>query len=216
MSTSPSALDRHIQDRSLGWMAATQRDAAASRYGALRVVWRYGTCLGSGVSLGWMKDLMDHQDLVTVQRVEFGAFYRDEWDRVYRPLAVILRDHDLAREAVDEAMVRAFQKWSKVRTYDNPVGWVYRVALNYARNRLRRRWRELPWGSVEPSWEMQTPNPDLLAALLALPLRQREVVVLRFLFDWSVRDVAAALGIAEGTVKSRLHRAVAQLREVMA
>lgn len=171
--------------------------------------------MGSRVSSGWMKDLVTRPDIVQVQQVDFGSFYREEWERVYRPLALILRDHDLASEAVDEAMVRAFQKWSKVRGYENPVGWVYRVALNYARNRLRRRWRELPWGSVEPSWEMRTPNPELMAALMALPLRQREVVVLRFLFDWSVRDVAAALGIAEGTVKSRLHRAVAGLREVM-
>lgn len=158
---------------------------------------------------------MEPQELVTVQSIDFGVFYRETWERVYRPLAVILRDHDLAREAVDEAMVRAFQRWPKVRTYDNPVGWVYRVALNYARNRLRRRWRELPWGSVEPSWEMKTPHPELMDALLELPLRQREVVVLRFLFDWSVHDVAAALGIPDGTVKSRLHRAVTQLREVM-
>ncbi len=158
---------------------------------------------------------MESSELVTVDLMDFGGFYRESWDRVYRPLAVILRDHELARESVDEAMVRAYQKWSKVRNYDNPVGWVYRVALNYARNRLRRRWREVPWGSVEPSWEMRTPNPDLVDALMQLPLRQREVVVLRFLFDWSVRDVGAALGIPDGTVKSRLHRAVETLREVM-
>lgn len=158
---------------------------------------------------------MESQESVTVQVVDFGAFYREAWERVYRPLAVILRDHDLAREAVDEAMVRALQKWSKVCTYVNPVGWVYRVALNYARNRLRVRWRELPWGSVEPSWELRTPHPELMEAILGLPRRQREVVVLRFLFDWSVREVGTALGIPEGTVKSRLHRAVAQLREVL-
>jgi len=167
------------------------------------------------VSIGQMKDVMESQEPVTVQVVDFGAFYREAWERVYRPLAVILRDHDLAREAVDEAMVRALQKWSKVCTYVNPVGWVYRVALNYGRNRLRARWRELPWGSVEPSWELRTPHPELMEAILGLPRRQREVVVLRFLFDWSVREVGTALGIPEGTVKSRLHRAVAQLREVL-
>lgn len=158
---------------------------------------------------------MEPRELIAVHRVDFDGFYRDSWDRVYRPLAVILRDHELARESVDEAMVRAYQKWSKVRTYDNPVGWVYRVALNYARNRLRRRWREVPWRMVEPSWEMRTPNPELMDALMQLPLPQRQVLVLRFLFDWSVRDVGAALGIPDGTVKSRLHRAIGTLREVM-
>lgn len=158
---------------------------------------------------------MEPPELVTVRQVDFAVFYRETWDRVYRPLAVTLRDHELARESVDEAMVRAFQSWSKIRTYENPVGWVYRVALNYARNRLRRRWREVPWSSVEPTWEMRTPNPDLMEALQKLPLRQREVVVLRFLFDWSVSDVGEAMGIPDGTVKSRLHRAVAELRKVM-
>lgn len=158
---------------------------------------------------------MEPQESVTAHPVDFGVFYRETWDRVYRPLAMTLRDHELAREAVDEAMVRTFQKWSKVRTHDNPVGWVYRVALNYAKNRIRQRRREVPWGSVEPTWEMKTPNPELMDALMGLPLRQREVVVLRFLFDWSVRDVGTTLGIPDGTVKSRLHRAVTTLREVL-
>lgn len=147
--------------------------------------------------------------------LDFGVFYRDVWNRVYRPLAVTLRDHELAAEAVDEAMVRAFQKWSKVRTYDNPVGWVYRVAMNYARNRLRRRWREVSWGAVEPTWEMRTPNPELMEAILGLPIHQRQVVVLRFVFDWSISEVASALGVPEGTVKSRLHRALGVLEEVV-
>ncbi|NOY55661.1 MAG: sigma-70 family RNA polymerase sigma factor [Actinobacteria bacterium] len=158
---------------------------------------------------------MERPDPLIIHPVDFGTFYRVTWERVYRPLAVTLGDHELARESVDEAMVRAFQKWSKVRGYNNPVGWVYRVALNYARNRLRRRWREVPWGSVEPTWEMKTPDFDLVEALQKLPLRQREVVVLRFLFDWSVSEVGEALDIPDGTVKSRLHRAVAVLREVM-
>lgn len=147
--------------------------------------------------------------------LDFGVFYREVWNRVYGPLAVTLRDHELAAEAVDEAMVRAFQKWSKVRSYDNPVGWVYRVAMNYARNRLRRRWREVSWGAVEPTWEMATPNPELMAAMLNLPIHQRQIVVLRFVFDWSNGEIGNALGIPEGTVKSRLHRALGVLKEVV-
>ncbi len=147
--------------------------------------------------------------------LDFRVFYREVWDRVYGPLAVTLRDHELAAESVDEAMVRAFQKWSKVGSYDNPVGWVYRVAMNYARNRLRRRWREVSLGSLEPTWEMRTPNPELMEAVLGLPMHQRQVVVLRFVFDWSISEVASALGIPEGTAKSRLHRGLEVLKEVV-
>ncbi len=158
---------------------------------------------------------MDSPECESVVHSDFGAFYRETWDRVYRPLAVIVRDHELAAESVDEAMVRTFQKWSIVRTYDNPVGWVYRVASNYAKNRLRRRWREVPWRDVESSCEMGTPHPELITAISRLPLGQRQVVVLRFVFDWSLREVGDALGIPEGTVKSRLHRALETLKEVI-
>lgn len=162
-----------------------------------------------------MKELVESRVADSELFLDFGVFYREVWHRVYGPLAVTLRDHELAAEAVDEAMVRAFQKWSKVCSYDNPVGWVYRVAMNYARNRLRRRWREVSWGAVEPTWEMATPNPELMAAIFNLPIHQRQVVVLRFVFDWSIREVASALGVPEGTVKSRLHRALGVLKEVV-
>lgn len=162
-----------------------------------------------------MKDLVESPVPDSELFLDFGVFYREVWNRVYGPLAVTLRDHQLAAESVDEAMVRAFQKWSKVRSYDNPVGWVYRVAMNYARNRLRRRWREVSWGSVEPTWEMATPNPELMTAILSLPLHQRQIVVLRYVFDWSIREIGNALGIPDGTVKSRLHRALGVLKEVV-
>src|SRR6187551_2806104 len=64
----------------------------------------------------------------------FDAFYRAEVDRLYRALAVTLGDHHVAREAVDEAMVRACVRWRTVGGYDRPGGWVYRVGLNWARS----------------------------------------------------------------------------------
>lgn len=165
------------------------------------------------VHLLGMKGMMPSQDETLTFRPGFETFYRDTWSRVYRPLALILRDHELARDAVDEAMTRTFQRWEELSTYDNPEGWVYKVGLNFAKGRLRQRWRELPWGSVEPTWEMSTPNPDLMKALFHLPIRQREVVVLRHLLDMSTTEVSQILGIAEGTVKSRLHRALERIRK---
>jgi RNA polymerase sigma-70 factor (sigma-E family) len=143
----------------------------------------------------------------------FEDFYAAEVDDLYRTLALVLRDADLAHEAVDEAMARAFQRWNKIRTYENPTGWVYRVAMNWALSRLRRRKREvlqLPEGSVS-----MPPIPDqaLIDAVMALPLRFREVVILRYLLDWSEEATASSLSIPKGTVKSRLHRALGRLRE---
>jgi RNA polymerase sigma-70 factor (ECF subfamily) len=62
---------------------------------------------------------------------------------------------------------------------------------------------------------MTTPNPELMEAILSLPIHQRQVVVLRFVFDWSIREIGNALGIPEGTTKSRLHRALGVLKEVV-
>lgn len=144
----------------------------------------------------------------------FEVFYTASADRVYRGLAVTLGDAHLAREATDEAMARAFARWTTVAGYDNPTGWVFRVGLNWAtswRRRLRRE-RTLP---DEPSGASAEPDPAATAALVAvgrLPVPQRAVVVCRVLFTLSTAETAAILRVAEGTVRSRLSRAIATLR----
>jgi RNA polymerase sigma-70 factor (ECF subfamily) len=145
----------------------------------------------------------------------FEAFYTGSVDRVYRGLAMTLADVHLAREATDEAMARAFAHWRRVVRYDNPAGWAFRVGLNWAtswRRKLHRESATLPDGA-EP-W---VPGPEpggsaVTAALDRLPVNQRAVVVCRVLFDLSIAETAAVLRIAEGTVRSRLSRAIHALR----
>jgi RNA polymerase sigma-70 factor (ECF subfamily) len=146
----------------------------------------------------------------------FEVFYRDRWQRIYRAVAVAIRDNDLAKEAVDEAMARAYERWRSVTKMSNPEGWVYRVAMNWATSRLRRRAvrvRELETPAVTYQPE---PEPDLVAAVRSLPRRQRDVVIARCLLDMSEVDTAEALGIPVGTVKSRLNRGLARLKEQLA
>ena len=148
--------------------------------------------------------------------VEFEGFYRNRWDELYRALAVTLRDPDLAREAVDEAMVRAFERWRQVRASDNPSGWVYRVALNWALDQLRRRARESKRNATAPfgsPWVPPVPEPEIVEALGRLSVEQRAVVLLRVVYDWSEQEVSAVLGVPVGTVKSRLSRALKRLRQ---
>jgi RNA polymerase sigma-70 factor (ECF subfamily) len=143
----------------------------------------------------------------------FEAFYQTNRQHVFRALALTLGNPDLAADAVDEAMVRAYQHWRTVSTYDNQAGWVYRVGLNWARSRLRKRKREvLSDAPPEQSAEITFSDPDLERAVMSLPIEARSVVVLRFYLDWSTDEVARALGIRPGTVKSRLHRAMNELR----
>lgn len=148
-----------------------------------------------------------------VRSLSFDTFYRTERDRLVRAMALTLGDVSFAADAVDEAMARAFGKWRTVGDYGNPQGWVYRVGLNWARSRLRRTRREAI-GLVPsvPVWDPEVPDPGLWERVEALPSHQRSVVVLRYYLDWSISQIADAMGIRTGTVKSRLHRALAELR----
>ena len=101
----------------------------------------------------------------------------------------------------------------------NPAGWVYRVAVNLGYNRTRRRGA----GTTETASAIdrdhadcdRVADPAIARALAALPLDQREVVVLRFHLDWTVDDIAEALDCPSGTVKSRLHRALQRLEKML-
>lgn len=148
-------------------------------------------------------------------RVPFESFYRLSRPKVYRAVALALGDSDLALDATDEAMARAAARWDQIGDYDNPSGWVYRVAINWARSRLRRLTRERGALDFEPGYEQKLPDPELIDAVVSLRLHYRAVIVARFFLDWSVPQTADALQIAEGTVKTRTHRALAKLRRIL-
>jgi RNA polymerase sigma-70 factor, ECF subfamily len=118
-----------------------------------------------------------------------------------------------AQDVVQEAFTRAYARWSDLRTYDDPVAWVRKVAWNLATSRWRRMRRHVPWHSdaerhVPP---LSADHLALHAALADLPLQQRQAVVLYYLADRPISEVARLIGVAEGTVKSWLHRARASL-----
>lgn len=145
----------------------------------------------------------------------FEAFHVGERDRLLRALALALGDVDLAGEAVDEAMARAYQRWATVGGYEDPAGWVYRVATNWARSVWRRSRRVAPGRPPEVASSAGDPvpsDPALWAAVAALPAGQRDTVVLRFVLDWSHERIATATGVTPGTARSRLSRGLETLR----
>jgi RNA polymerase sigma factor (sigma-70 family) len=142
----------------------------------------------------------------------FEHFYATARPGIGRALAFTLRDTELAADAVDEAMARAYQRWDRVGGLENPGGWVYRVGLNYARSRLRRRRGREDLLHPASAHEPAPFEPSVVAAVLLLPKPQRAVVVCRFLLGWSEAQTADALHIRRGTVKSRQHRALAALQ----
>lgn len=149
----------------------------------------------------------------------FEAFYFEYRDSLARAVALAIGNPDLAADSTDEAMIRAYQRWSHVSTLERPAGWVYCVAINQSRSRLRRVARKVRYASAlgrEPHTDTpfsdQVGDSRLAAAVQSLTPERRAVVVLRVLMQFSEQECATALGIRPGTAKSRLYRGLAQLR----
>lgn len=146
------------------------------------------------------------------ETLHFEAFYAAHRSRLYRALTLALRDSTLAAEATDEAFTRAYERWTDVAGYANPAGWVYRVALNWATSSIRKRRREAIGDPTDQATiDEEVTDPRLVAAIADLSMEHRAVVVMRYFLDWSTEEMAEALDVAPGTVKSRLHRALAAL-----
>jgi RNA polymerase sigma-70 factor (ECF subfamily) len=147
----------------------------------------------------------------------FDAFFREHHTRLVRALGLTLGDADLGRDAAAEGFARALQRWSKVAGYENPAGWVYRVGLNWARSRRRRTGREHLGLAIDGAAPfVPARSHELTRALRELSIEHRTVVVGRYYLDWSEAQLADALGIAPGTVKSRLSRALTHLAALLA
>jgi RNA polymerase sigma-70 factor (ECF subfamily) len=154
---------------------------------------------------------------------DFDRFYEAHRDEIGRALALVLGDETLGLEAVDEAMLQAYQQWSKVATMESPAGWVFvvgkRWGLSWRRRRRREHKREEAvavdgFGSVQPD-EPTSDYLTLMAALRHLNDKHRTVVVCRFFMGLSVGETAELLSIEPGTVKSRLSRALHQLQPLI-
>jgi len=153
-----------------------------------------------------------------VSPVDFERFYECEYPGIRRSLTVALGDLDGAEEAAQEAFVKAWVRWRRVGQMDDPVGWVYVVAVRHAlrkRARAARRERRAEREPRHVEVDLATEITDRLVAdegLEALAPRQRLAVVLRYHADLPLAEIADAMGCPIGTVKSTLHAALARLR----
>jgi RNA polymerase sigma-70 factor, ECF subfamily len=144
---------------------------------------------------------------------EFEELYTSTFGRLVGQLFLVTGDLHEAEEVVQEAFTRAAGRWQRLREYDQPELWVRRVAINLAtdsRRRVRRRLAVQAQLDAEAAAVVPPISVDGLAvaaALATLPRRQRQVVVLHYLLDVPVGEVARQLSMPVGTVKSRLARA---------
>jgi RNA polymerase sigma-70 factor (sigma-E family) len=143
-------------------------------------------------------------------RTELEALYRVQRDPMVRLVRLMTGSKATAEEVVQEAFLRVAEK---VVLVDNPEGYLRTTVVNLTRNHLRRA-----------GFERQLPHPDVVhtsqpevdemwAAVCRLPFSQRAVLALRFYEDLSEDEIARTLDCRIGTVKSRLHRGLANLRK---
>jgi RNA polymerase sigma-70 factor (ECF subfamily) len=164
--------------------------------------------LGGAPGLRWVMD-------------DFEVWYPRVRTPMHSALSAWCGSADAAADALDEAFVRGLERWSRVSVMSSPEGWIWRTATNHVRRVARRRGRELDIlvAGRSVTGEGHEPAPadiDLQRAILQLAARQRTAVVLHYLADLSTAEVAAAMGVATGTVHATLHQARDRLAVLLA
>lgn len=152
-------------------------------------------------------------------RTPFGEYVRSRGASLLRAAHALTGNRDDAEDLVQATLVKAYQSWDSVTDPAAVDTYVRRVMINtHISVWRRRRVDEYPTDQLpESAAEDETPDRDLQdlvqRALDRLPRRMRAAVMLRYYDDMSEPEVAAALGVSVGTVKSTVARAVAKLRE---
>jgi RNA polymerase sigma-70 factor (ECF subfamily) len=158
-------------------------------------------------------------DVVVVDTLE--SLFRAHYGRLVRALTLACGSQEVAADAVQEAFVKAHLRWKRIQHYDDPVGWIRRVAINNLRDDHRRESRKsaalaresaFPPPAVRATDELPT---DLGPILSQLPRQQRLAVALFYVDGMSVAEVADVLQLSEGAVKFHLHQGRARLRGVV-
>ncbi len=142
----------------------------------------------------------------------FDEAFDELFPRAVRLGTRLLGDRAAAEDVAAEALARAYARWSKVGGLPYRDGWVLKVATNLAIDRLRRRPPEVAPAQDADFSDAVELRMALNAALLTLAPRQRQAVALRYLGGLSDREVAQALGISLGSVKTHIHRGLHGLR----
>lgn len=145
------------------------------------------------------------------------GLFRAHYGRLVRALTVVAGSQDAAADAVQEAFVKAHLRWGRIRRYEDPVGWIRRVAINRLRDDHRRLSRKVRatqrlQTDARPDSFAWTDDNDLAAMIATLPRQQRLALALFYVEGLTVADVATALGISEGAVKFHLHQGRERLR----
>jgi RNA polymerase sigma-70 factor (ECF subfamily) len=150
----------------------------------------------------------------------FDAFYRATVPRMLLYMYAVCGDRTEAQDLTQEAYARAWQRWSRVGTYDDPEAWVRTVAWRLAASQFRSARRRVTalvrLGRPDPAPPPSADAVAVLAALRRLNREQRGAIVMHYLHHMSVAEIASASGVPAGTVKARLSRGRTALAPLLA
>jgi RNA polymerase sigma-70 factor (sigma-E family) len=156
-----------------------------------------------------------------MKRRDFDRFVADNTNGLLRTAYLIVGDLHEAEDLVQETLFKVARRWPKVSRMDHPVAYARRILVNLAlrgspkRSRRRTELSEMrPGDAAAPATPLDR-HDELHAALLALPPRQRAVLVLRYFLDLPEAEVASALECSLGTVKSTASRGLARLEQTL-
>lgn len=151
---------------------------------------------------------------------ELEDLYERHYAGLVRMAALLVGDRGVADEIVQDAFVRALVSWRTIRDPERAPAFLRSAVLNGARSRLRR-WavarrhvQAVPDG-VDSEETRSVVHQEIVAALRAVPSRQRECIVLRYYLDLPEQEIAAAMGVSTGSVKTHLHRGLHALGRAM-
>jgi len=155
--------------------------------------------------------------------VAVAALWREHYRPLVRLASLLLDDVGTCEEVVQDAFVRLHVSWGRLRDTERAPAWLRSAVLNGARSRLRRRQvaqRHLTVvrDGVESAeaWALvDERHRTVIAALRRLPQRQREALALKFYLDLSEAEIAEAMGVSAGSVKTHVHRGLATLTELL-
>lgn len=149
---------------------------------------------------------------------EAARVCRDLYPRLVGALGLLCGDGGVAEDLAQEALARLWERWPTTRRPENPMAWCYQVGANLARSAARRRaieqrvLRRVVDDCRTPDTETLTAVLMVRAALLQLPIRQRQAIIARHYVGLTVRETAVAMGCAPGTVTALTHPAISSLR----
>ncbi|QNK59678.1 RNA polymerase sigma factor [Paenibacillus sp. PAMC21692] len=172
---------------------------------------------------------MEDDYLVTITSLgpaEMELLIVKYWNDIWNYAFVLTKKHDMADDLAQETFVNAFLALNKFRGQSTVKTWLLKIchnlAINHRRSAFFRKVLPVPFvrfseesPSAEAVYFARSRLDEVWSVLLTLPLKHREVLILEVRYGLSIADIANLLCIAEGTVKSRLHRARIKMRNKM-